>query len=420
MGDMDELNRGEVLVVEDTAASLKLLTDLLHAEGYTVRSAPDGELALWSAQSRPPELILLDVRMPCIDGFEVCRRLKASPLLCDVPVIFLSAQYDTDDKVRGFQVGAVDFIGKPYQAEEVLARTRVHIKLARTQHALSSANLELTTTLAQLNSARDGILRSERLAALGALVAGVAHELNTPIGNSVLAASTLLERTREFSDKSQQGLRRSDIDHFIDDASQASELLLRNLHKSAALIASFKQVASDQTSSQRRRFELAQLIDDMRTTLMPSLKEHGVRLSTDVAPGIVMDNFPGALCQIVSHLVLNAVLHGFAERKGGSIALSASVDAEGLVTLRCRDDGNGIAPANLDKIFDPFFTTKLGQGSSGLGLNIVHNLVTNVLAGAIHVSSSDGQTCFELHFPSDAPALAAQLAPGGGAPELGS
>lgn len=136
--------KGEILIVEDTPASLKLLSDLLSGAGYAVRQAPNGELALWTAQSRPPELILLDVRMPGIDGFEVCRRLKASPELCHVPVIFLSAQHDTDDKVRGFALGAVDFIAKPFQAEEILARTDAHVRLGRAQQqlALERATLE--------------------------------------------------------------------------------------------------------------------------------------------------------------------------------------------------------------------------------------------------------------------------------------
>ncbi len=133
----EQHTKGEVLIVEDTPASLKLLSDLLTEAGYYVRQAPNGELALWTAQSRPPELILLDIRMPGIDGFEVCKRLKASPELCNVPVIFLSAQHDTDDKVRGFALGAVDFIAKPFQAEEILARTDAHVRLSRAQHALA-------------------------------------------------------------------------------------------------------------------------------------------------------------------------------------------------------------------------------------------------------------------------------------------
>ncbi|KQQ36184.1 motility regulator [Duganella sp. Leaf126] len=141
--------KGEVLIVEDTPASLKLLSDLLTEAGYAVRQAPNGELALWTAQSRPPELILLDVRMPGIDGFEVCRRLKESPQLRQVPVIFLSAQHDTDDKVRGFALGAVDFIAKPFQAEEILARTDAHVRLGRAQNALALERATLEQRVAE-------------------------------------------------------------------------------------------------------------------------------------------------------------------------------------------------------------------------------------------------------------------------------
>ncbi|OFA08364.1 two-component system response regulator [Duganella phyllosphaerae] len=141
--------KGEVLIVEDTPASLKLLSDLLTDAGYDVRQAPNGELALWTAQSRPPELILLDIRMPGIDGFEVCRRLKQSPELRQVPVIFLSAQHDTDDKVRGFALGAVDFIAKPFQAEEILARTDAHVRLGRAQHALAQERATLEQRVAE-------------------------------------------------------------------------------------------------------------------------------------------------------------------------------------------------------------------------------------------------------------------------------
>jgi diguanylate cyclase (GGDEF)-like protein/PAS domain S-box-containing protein len=145
----DQHTKGEVLIVEDTPASLKLLSDLLTEAGYYVRQAPNGELALWTAQSRPPELILLDIRMPGIDGFEVCRRLKASPELSQVPVIFLSAQHDTDDKVRGFALGAVDFIAKPFQTEEILARTDAHVRLGRAQKALAAERALLEERVAE-------------------------------------------------------------------------------------------------------------------------------------------------------------------------------------------------------------------------------------------------------------------------------
>ncbi len=401
------VGQGDILVVEDTPASLRLLTELLRQDGYSVREAPNGELALWSAQSRPPELILLDVRMPGIDGFEVCRRLKQTPALAAIPVIFLSAQHDTEDKVQGFQCGAVDFIGKPYQSEEVLARARVHIRLARAQNALGAANNELAGTLAQLRAARAQLLRSERLAALAALVSGVAHELNTPIGNSVLSASTLAERTREFAALMQAGLRRSDIERYVIDASTATELLLRNLDKSARLIGSFKQLASDQPSAHGSCFDLATLLDEIKASLLPALAEARASLRIEVAPGIAMENYPAVLCQIVSQLVLNALLHGFGQRDNGAITLAAHADAAGQLTLRVSDNGAGIAAEHIDKVFDPFFTTKFGQGSNGLGLNIVHNLVSNVLGGRIGAHSDAGHTCFVLEFPCVAPDLLA-------------
>jgi DNA-binding response OmpR family regulator/two-component sensor histidine kinase len=402
---------GVVLIVEDTPASLKLLSDLLVTAGYTVRQAPNGELALWSAQRRSPELILLDVRLPGIDGFEVCRRLKQSPALCDIPVIFLSAQSDTDDKLLGFQAGGIDFIGKPYQQEEVLARTAAHIGQARSQRALAALNAELTSTLAQLNAARADLRRSERLAALGALVAGVAHELNTPIGNSLLAASTLEQRARTFAETARSGLRRSDLTMFVDDTLQASTLLLRNLAASAHMVDSFKQIATDQAGSLRSRFDLAVLLRDVTGALGPRLRDAGVALEIAAATSIKMESFAGALAQVLNELLLNSLIHGFPDGATGVIGIKASSD-DGQLRLRLSDNGIGILDDDLRRVFDPFFTTRLGHGSNGLGLHIVHNLVTNVLGGTIDVESRAGETSFMLNCPCIAPTLdSSQRAP---------
>jgi DNA-binding response OmpR family regulator/two-component sensor histidine kinase len=402
--DMHE-HPGEVLIVEDTPSSLKLLADLLASAGYAVRQAHDGELALWSAQARPPELILLDVRMPGIDGFEVCRRLKQSEQLRAIPVIFLSALSDTDDKLRGFEAGAIDFIGKPYQPEEVLARTGAHIALARSQRALAAANLELTSTLAQLNAAREELRRAERLAALGSMVAGIAHELNTPIGNCVLAASALEQRAHDFGRVAENGLRRSDLANFVSDTQQASALLLRNLAASAQLIDRFKQVATGQAGSARRRFDLAGLLAEQAASLVPRLRQAGVALQVDAAPGIEMDSYACVLVQVIEQLVFNAQLHGFPDGAGGVIRVTAERDGERF-RLVVADNGAGIRSADLNRVFEPFFTTRMGQGSNGLGLHIVHNLVANVLGGTIEAESGAGETRLILHGPCCAPALA--------------
>ncbi|MFC0168476.1 EAL domain-containing protein [Pseudoduganella danionis] len=183
----EQSSKGEVLIVEDTPASLKLLSDLLTEAGYYVRQAPNGELALWTVQSRPPELILLDIRMPGIDGFEVCKRLKAAPALSQIPVIFLSAQHDTDDKVRGFALGAVDFIAKPFQAEEILARTDAHVRLARTQKALAAERAMLEQRV------------SERTAELAALAASLEKEVEQRRANEefMRLSSQVFEATQD-------------------------------------------------------------------------------------------------------------------------------------------------------------------------------------------------------------------------------
>ncbi|SHG62418.1 sensor histidine kinase [Massilia sp. CF038] len=392
---------GEVLVVEDTPASLKLLGDLLSGAGYTVRQAPDGELALWSVQARAPELILLDVRMPGIDGFEVCRSLKANPALCDIPVIFLSAMSDANDKVRGFAAGAIDFIGKPYQAEEVLARTAAHLKLARSQRALAQANADLNAAMAQLHSTRDELRRAERLASLGAMVAGIAHELNTPIGNCIMASTALDARVAALNGAVSGGLRRSDLDLFLSDAAVASGLLQRNLATSARLVDLFKQVAADQSGAVRRRFALADLLGQTLETQRTRLVAAGVRLEVKQAPAIVLESYPLALEQVLLQWLDNALVHGVSD--GGCLRVEADMDADHL-TLTLSDDGKGIAAPVLGRVFEPFFTTRMGR-STGLGLYIVHNLVTNVLGGTVHASSNGSGTCLTVRCPCSAPDL---------------
>lgn len=391
---------GEILVVEDTPASLKLLSDLLGNAGYLVRQAPDGELALWSAGARPPELVLLDVNMPGIDGFEVCRRLKADPVLCDIPVIFLSAQYEMDDKVRGFQCGAVDFIGKPYQTEEVLARVQAHIRLARTQKALKE-------TLEELRNARAEVARNERMAAMGALVAGVAHELNTPLGNSVLIASTLEDRARAFGAQIGAGVRRSDLENFAADTAKAAGLLLRSLHKSSGLVESFKQVAVDQSNERRSQFELADLVMQALQPLKAGLASDGIGLETDVPRGLELDSYSRPVAHILQQLVRNAQLHAFGAMgsAGGAIQVHAATQEDGQLRLEVHDNGCGIAPGTLERIFDPFFTTRMGTGTGGLGLHVVHNLLSHVLGGQVSVESAPGATCFRITLPLTAPAL---------------
>ncbi len=179
---LPKTNRANILVVDDTPENLRLLAGILSEKGYQVRPVPNGKLALSAAQKMPPDLVLLDIMMPEMDGYEVCQRLKDSEITKDIPVIFISAINDVMDKVKAFAVGGVDFITKPFQVEEVLARIETHLKICSLQQSLQEKNQDLATAIYQLQATQEHLIQSEKMAALGQLIAGIAHEINTPLG----------------------------------------------------------------------------------------------------------------------------------------------------------------------------------------------------------------------------------------------
>ncbi|MCV2360383.1 GAF domain-containing protein [Paucibacter sp. TC2R-5] len=279
------------------------------------------------------------------------------------------------------------------------------LAILSTLGAYAAVALDNADAYRQLQLTQTQLVEQEKMAALGALVAGVAHELNTPIGNSLLMASTLLDRGREFSQHlSQGGIRRSELDQYCQANQESSELLVRSLQSAAGLVTSFKQLAVDQTSEQRRPFELHQLCSEIAQTLGSRLRREGHELRLDVAPGLALDSFPGPLGQVLSNLVLNALIHGLEGRREGLLTLRASALGDAQIKINFSDNGRGISAANLPHVFEPFFTTKLGQGGSGLGLHISYNIVSSVLGGSITVSSEPGAGAqFEIIIPKVAP-----------------
>ncbi|MFZ6777950.1 PAS-domain containing protein [Undibacterium sp. Ji83W] len=278
-------------------------------------------------------------------------------------------------------------------------------ELKKVQTALSKANALLEQNIAErtteLRHTQDDLMRSEKLAALGSLVAGVAHELNTPIGNSLLTASTLQAKTQEFAQKISEGnIRRSDLTAYLQAAQHASELIEHGLNNAADLVASFKQVAVDQASSKRRRFQLSKVCHDVIATMMAKIRQAGLRINMDIPEHIELDSFPGPLDQVICNLVDNAILHAFEGKPDGQIWISATMLGQDRVELRFDDNGVGIPTENLGRVFDPFFTTKLGQGGTGLGMNIVYNIVTSLLGGDIRIESEEGDgTSFIMQIP---------------------
>ncbi|MFC5302026.1 PAS domain S-box protein [Azospira restricta] len=285
------------------------------------------------------------------------------------------------------------------QARELNERLEARV-LQRTQD-LARANEELRLAMRQL-------VQTEKLASLGSLVAGVAHELNTPLGNVLTVATTLRDRTEDFvaAVSSGEGLRRSTITEYTNGCLEAARIVERNAQRAADLIGNFKEVAVDQTSTRRRRFDLREVIDELLATLQPTLRRTTHQISVEVPSGIVLDSYPGPLEQILGNLIMNSLLHGFEHVADGRIRLTAEADDD-AVRLGYSDNGAGMGEETAQHAFDPFFTTKLGKGGSGLGLYIVYNLTTAVLGGNIALKSAAGEGAhFDLVLPRVAPRLA--------------
>ncbi|MEJ6001403.1 two-component regulator propeller domain-containing protein [Paucibacter soli] len=279
------------------------------------------------------------------------------------------------------------------------------LDMLRNLGAYAAVALAKAEAYHHLELTREKLVEQEKLAALGALVAGVAHELNTPIGNALMMASTLRDSSRRFKQRlGDGGLRRSELDGYCEGINASAELLMKSLEGAATLVQSFKQLALDQRSDQRRSFDLQLVCTEVALTLQNFLRHDQHELQLDVPGGILLDSYPGPLGQVLSNLIVNAVLHGFEGRKGGHIRLAAELQGREQVLLSCSDNGRGIAPAHLKRIFEPFFTTRLGQGGSGLGLHISYNIVNSLLGGSITASTAPGAgACFELLLPLKAP-----------------
>ena len=388
-----------ILVVDDSPSFLTALLDHLSSRGFLVLIGRHAEEGLMRAEFGLPDLILMDVVLPGMDGFEACRRLKASEATKDIPVIFMTSLADARQKVSGFAAGGVDYITKPFQIEEVLARINTHLDLRK-------ANRDLQQMFEQLNRAKEELVHNEKLAALGALVAGISHELNTPIGNSLMIASAFEDQTSEIRAQFTQGapMKRSVLDSYLENANTAVEVLVRNLHRAADMVSNFKQVAVDQTSAQRRTFLLAEVVSGNVLTLLPTIRRTPYTVTQDIPPALMMDSYPGPLGQVITNLVTNAITHGLDGRDYGTITISSGNEEQDSVVLTISDDGKGISADNLLHIYEPFFTTKLGVGGSGLGLHIVHNIVSDILGGRIDVRSTPGAgTTFTLTLPITAP-----------------
>lgn len=262
------------------------------------------------------------------------------------------------------------------------------------------SNVELEKTLEQLRQTQQQLIESEKMASLGALVAGVAHEINTPLGISVTAASYLSDIARDTSRAfATNTLKHCELTRFLDTSTESSQLILNNLERASRLIKSFKEVAVDQSRDKDREINLAEYFDEILASMTPELKRANIRVNLDCPGNIRLTTNPGALYQIINNLVINAKLHAYSSVDGGEVCISVECTSSEM-HLRVQDWGVGIAEGNVAHIFDPFFTTRRGEGGTGLGLHVTYNLVTQSLGGDIRVETQVGKgSTFIVKFP---------------------
>ncbi|MDP5017690.1 MAG: hybrid sensor histidine kinase/response regulator [Dolichospermum sp.] len=412
-----------ILVVDDSYTNLLIIADLLKYSGFDVAIASDGESALQQVECKPPDLILLDLVMPGIDGFEICKRLKSNPTTSDIPVIFMTGMADTDSKVKGFELGAVDYIIKPFQATEVLARLKTHLQLRNLTKTLefrvAAKTSELTKALAELQASQAQLVQKEKMSALGNLVAGVAHEINNPLGFIAGNLQPAIEHIQDLLHiidlyqsyypqpipELQAEISDIDLDFIRDDLPS----LIASMQEGVLRIRDITTSLRTFSRGDKDRQVLCNIHDCINSTLI--ILKHRLK-STANRPDIqVIKNyaklpliqcFSGPLNQVFMNILANSI-DAIDESNYGrtlenilanpnKIDIQTNLSEDGnSVIIEIKDNGVGMSPTTQEKIFEHLFTTKaVGQGT-GLGLSIVKEIIIVKHGGNIEVNSVVGK-----------------------------
>lgn len=319
---------------------------------------------------------------------------------------FYEEEYiDSSGTMRQWLVNKLPLRGSGGEIKQIVTVALDIGERKRNEQEMRKAKDAAEAALQHLQETQNSLIEAEKLAALGRLVAGVAHEVNNPVGISLTVASSLERKVTVFAEEVARGeLRRSSLNEFVETSRSAASQLVGNLNRAAELIQSFKQVAADRSYSDQRTFNLADLTDQVVMSLRPGIRKQNLTLNVECEPGLIMNSYPGPYGQVLTNLFLNSVAHAFPGGAAGEVNIKVRASGSDHVEVLYSDDGCGMTPEIRRRAFDPFFTTRRDEGGTGLGLHIVYNIVTNRLGGQIHLESDPGKgTRVQMILPRNAP-----------------
>lgn len=402
----EKILKNDILLVDDNPENLNVLMSFLKPKGYKIRIALNGLQAIKSIVKNPPKLILLDIQMPVMGGFETCRRIKANTRMKDIPIIFVSALSDTTDKVKAFKAGGVDYIEKPFHMEEVIARVETHLTLRR-------QSIQLEEALQQVKTTQNQLIQSEKMVSLGVLSAGIAHEVNNPI-NFVSAGAAGIEldlkdliSVLDVYDSidlkkccSQEAERLTlkkeevDYDYIKENILLTIQDIKMGVDRTAEIVKGLKRFSRIDKDEKFAVDVHTELMSNVKIIKRLSKKEIDFQFNFDEEIPLII-GFPGQLNQLFMNLIMNAEQ---AIEKGGSIFLKTKRNKKEII-ISITDNGCGIPNEIKDRIFEPFLTTKEVGGGTGLGLSISFGIVENH-NGSIEFETEEGKgTTFNIHLP---------------------
>lgn len=408
MPDTVSNNPPLILTIDDEKVIRNNFKDILEDNGYEVIQAENGRTGLEKIREHKPDLILCDLQMPEMNGLEVVRAVKKE--FQKLPILVVSGAGVLDDAIEAVRAGAWDYLVKPLfnldillrAVEKALDRAKLIAENEAHQKNLEKQTVKLQQEIEDRKRTEQQLVQSEKMAALGDLVAGVAHEINTPLGIGVTGISYLNDATNAFKKRFTAGeATKTDLEKFLEDCEEACQVTLSNLNRAAKLVAGFKQIAVDQSSDEKRIFNIKQYIDEILFSLYPRIKKTRHTVNVNVPEDLEINSYPGAFSQILTNLVINSLLHGFEGIQAGQITITVKEEDHSII-LWYEDNGKGMTKELQKRIFDPFFTTKRGSGGTGLGMHLVFNLVNKKLNGEISCTSTVGEgTAFTITVPLD-------------------